>query len=127
MSAERAFNLCWTAVLGIGLLVPFLLVRYGGNAGSFFPVGCRWLQLTGHYCPSCGLTRALQYLYRGDLQASLDLHPAAFWLVGLSLAQLALRIPVDRASHRQWVFLADLAVILATYLGWAGFCFGVPA
>jgi len=38
---------------------------------------CLWMFLTGHECPGCGMSRALAWLVRGNLDASM----AANWLM----------------------------------------------
>jgi hypothetical protein len=42
---------------------------------------CLWRHLTGRLCPTCGLTRAICHALRGDLSASLNLHPAGLLVV----------------------------------------------
>jgi hypothetical protein len=47
---------------------------------------CAFRRVTGHPCPTCGMTRSLAALAKGDWRASLALHP-----LGLAFAlQLAL-------------------------------------
>lgn len=60
-----------------------LWVIYRQNPGEhpIFPP-CAFLELTGFYCPGCGLTRALHYLLHGEIAASLAMNPLLIPLAG---------------------------------------------
>lgn len=50
------------------------------------PTLCPFALATGHACPGCGLTRALAYLIRGDLERTVFYHPLAPLLaIGLAV------------------------------------------
>lgn len=87
---------------------------------------CLFKRLTGIPCPTCGGTRAVLHLLRGDLSAAWRSHPlVAVLLLGLmvyavlSAASLASfrRLPVLQASRRVWCWLAGLLLALAA-LNW---------
>jgi hypothetical protein len=76
--------LLWLSPLAIGLLLAWTPTDNG-------PTLCPFAALTGHACPGCGLTRAMAYLVRGDLDRAIVYHPlslvlalgAAAWVVWL--------------------------------------------
>jgi hypothetical protein len=51
-----------------------------GGASAFLGVGwaCPFFLVTGAHCPSCGLTRSVAALFRGDIANSVMFHPAGF-------------------------------------------------
>jgi hypothetical protein len=57
---------------GAVVLGPTLL-----RPGSHGPVLCPMRRLTGVWCPTCGMTRAIGWLAHGDLHQSLRYHPLA--------------------------------------------------
>ena len=59
-------------VAGAALLAP-TLVRPNAHG----PVLCPLRRLTGVWCPTCGMTRAVGWLLHGDLHQSLRYHPLA--------------------------------------------------
>jgi hypothetical protein len=50
---------------------------------------CTFHSLTGHSCPTCGMTRSLHALAHGDLQAALEHHPLG---PGLGLLLVAFNV-----------------------------------
>ncbi|MFC5571102.1 DUF2752 domain-containing protein [Lysobacter yangpyeongensis] len=66
------------ALVGIGLLRAF----DPNAAGSWFP-SCLFHDLTGLYCPGCGITRALHALVHFDLRRALAMN--AFFVLCLPL------------------------------------------
>jgi uncharacterized protein DUF2752 len=91
-----------------------------GAAGVDGPVLCPFRLVTGLPCPFCGMTRSLLALGRGDVAASVALHPlgpliAVLAVLGLwRLARARVRggvpVPLPRA--------APLALALAFALVW---------
>ena len=63
-------------VAGAVLIAPTLL-----RPGSHGPVLCPLRRITGVWCPTCGMTRALGWLAHGDLRESLRYHPLASLLL----------------------------------------------
>jgi hypothetical protein len=47
--------------------------------GKLSDGGCRFLALTGYYCPGCGGTRAVDALLRGQIMTSLHYHPVVLY------------------------------------------------
>jgi hypothetical protein len=64
------------AVAGAALLAPTLLRPWSDG-----PVVCPLRRVTGVWCPTCGMTRALGWLAHGDFHESLRYHPLAPVLV----------------------------------------------
>ena len=64
-------------IAGIGL----------SGASAFLGIGwaCPFFLVTGAHCPTCGLTRSIAALFRGDIATSLMFHPA-----GLAVAAFVL-------------------------------------
>ncbi|MEO5838585.1 MAG: DUF2752 domain-containing protein [Acidimicrobiales bacterium] len=57
---------------GAVLLAPTLLRPDAGG-----PVLCPFRRVTGVWCPTCGMTRAVAWMAHGDLHQSLRYHPLA--------------------------------------------------
>jgi hypothetical protein len=62
---------------------------------------CLLHRLTGVPCLGCGLTRSIVHLMRGELVASLRLHPAGLLVAGL-LAGQSMRQGVEASLAREW-------------------------
>jgi hypothetical protein len=62
---------------------------------------CLLHRLTGLQCLGCGLTRSIVHLLRGDLLASLRLHPAGP-LVAAIVAGQSVRQGVEACLAREW-------------------------
>lgn len=56
-----------------------------GGVSAFLGIGwaCPFFLVTGAHCPTCGLTRSVAALFRGDIGTSAMFHPA-----GLAVALL---------------------------------------
>ncbi|MEV8358653.1 DUF2752 domain-containing protein [Microbacterium sp. NPDC076895] len=81
---------------------------------------CFWHQMTGWECPTCGGTRALYSLLRGDLSRSFAMNPLLIvsYVAGLLLIG---QTAVERLMHRQvrwplWVAVS-LVGVAAIYTG----------
>lgn len=61
---------------GAALIAPTLL-----RPGAHGPVLCPMRLITGVWCPTCGMTRAVGWLAHGNLHESLRYHPLAALLV----------------------------------------------
>lgn len=57
-------------------------------------LGCAFLQLTGWYCPGCGMTRTLHALVHFDLVRALDMN--AFFVVAAPIGGLLVLRGLDR-------------------------------
>jgi hypothetical protein len=106
---------------GLAGVVVLLLLCSGG-------VACPMQRVFHQPCPTCGMTRALALLVRGQWLASLSLQPLALpamvcsWLV-LGEAVLALwqRTPpaeLLRSPAKRWLLLATGAVLLLVFGLW---------
>lgn len=108
---HKIFNLFLAALLLSAILAP-LTVTIPGVALGYGPVTwkppvCSIRQRTGHDCPSCGLTRSIVTLYRGDWDLSRSYHPAGCLVVLFILVELLLRLVVIR-TKLAWVPWGDI-------------------
>ena len=92
--SERLVRPLWV-VAGAALLAPTLL-----RPSSHGPVLCPMRSVTGVWCPTCGMTRALGWLAHGDLHESLRYHPLAPVLVIESVLVAAFLLYQRRARAR---------------------------
>lgn len=73
----------------IGAAVTILLLMIAIAVWIFkidytrFLIPCMFQRLTGLYCPGCGGTRAVKAFFRGDILASIMLHPLVVYGSGL--------------------------------------------
>lgn len=90
------------------LLLSLSLVGYawlGWNVAeeSATPTACIFKAVTHLPCPSCGTTRALVVMMRGDIGASLLINPFGL-LLALALVIVPLWIVVDALRRRDSLF-----------------------
>lgn len=106
---------------GAALLGGWLLLAAWTPPDDAAWTACVFRRVTHRNCATCGMTRALSQLARGDLAGSLARHPlaapvaaeaAALWL----LAPLALRR--DWRPRRPWVRSWALAHLAALFIAW---------
>jgi len=76
---------------------------------------CTYKQLTGTVCPSCGLTRSVAALYRGNLQLSLFYNKAGIFLVIFSLIQTLLRL-VPVIYKKEWLPWFDISQLILSFV-----------
>lgn len=83
---------------------------------SYLP-HCHFHSLTGHSCPSCGLTRSLHALAHGDLEVAWGYHPLGpgigFALVALNILLIceillgrSLKLSIGRITKRALLLVA---------------------
>jgi len=85
------------------------------------PVMCLSRQHTDVACPSCGMTRGVASLVRGDLAASWAMHPMAIILVIQALiAGLVLGFDVGnaRSTWFKWIPAVGVANVIALIMVW---------
>ncbi|MCU1366840.1 MAG: hypothetical protein JWN39_2479 [Ilumatobacteraceae bacterium] len=89
---------CGCALVGAAVYVA---VADPTASGTHLP-GCPLYELTGIYCPGCGLTRATHSLLRGNLRAALGYNLLLpFFLAAIALAWFGwLRAALGRAPAR---------------------------
>jgi hypothetical protein len=80
----RARAAPWVGV-GLAGAAAWLVLRTWSGLASALPA-CALREIAGVGCPTCGFTRALVALARGDLHASVAFHPMALAVVAQSLA-----------------------------------------
>jgi hypothetical protein len=69
-----------------GIAAAWLLERVGIGPGAI----CWFKEATGVACPTCGLTRGIEYIATGRVWTGLTMNPLLF--VGLSLAGICLLV-----------------------------------
>ena len=120
-AAPRGAILAGALLLALGVVAAALP---GIEEG---PVACPFRVVTGHPCPTCGLTRVAHYILRADVSRALYINPfdAVFFLVGVPLLAglwvanrtrgFAVRVTTSRAERIcAWALLA--LVVLANWV-----------
>jgi uncharacterized protein DUF2752 len=98
MSDARAPRACTSGLAWIGAGLAAVVAWLALRAGFVLAAPpCALREIAAVGCPTCGFTRALEALARGDLSASVAFHPmavaiaaqafAAWWVWGWSLAR----------------------------------------
>jgi hypothetical protein len=82
-----AVTVAWLGLVWLG-------ARYAPHA-----VTCPFRSLTGHPCPSCGLTRGFTAIAHGDLARGLAHNPLVLGVMLLLLAALGLRLVLGRVPR----------------------------
>ena len=88
------------------------------------PALCHFRRLTGVECPTCGSTRAVRAMMRGDLLGALTANPLmttfvvgiVLWFVVRIVAQRRVVVEASRAWHR-WTVVLLLGALLVNW-GW---------
>lgn len=62
------------------IIVLIIIICYY-SALKFFNITCPIKYLTGFQCPTCGVTRAMLSLLKGDINSYITYHPMALFLV----------------------------------------------
>jgi hypothetical protein len=108
---------------GAALLAPTLL-----RPGAHGPVLCPFRRVTGVWCPTCGMTRAMGWLLHGDLHQSLRYHPlapvlliegacvAAFWFYGRRTRQADPAWPARSASALRALLVANALLVFVVWV-----------
>jgi len=115
-SGERSWRALATGLLGSALgILAFL-------GPESFP-SCTFHELTGYSCLTCGLTRSVLALIRGDLASSIGHHlMGPFLVLGLLWAMMhlgaeALTGRKRSTVSRSWQVLFSAALLWGTYGG----------
>lgn len=74
-------------------------------------ITCPILAVTGIPCPTCGVTRALFSLLRGDFEGYFKYHPLAVPLV----FSVLLLINADYFKHRKTVTAISLSIVVLNF------------
>jgi len=100
------------AMACLALVLP-LMVGSEEHRGIFVMPRCSVVETTGKPCATCGLTRSLHTLYRGELLRSRAYHPFG-WLValglGLTLLYRGLMFRLHKQHYHPWFMAADLTL-----------------
>ena len=120
---RRAPKLFLAAVLILVLLIPFSVDPQRNQLPQ-----CRFYAMTGHSCPSCGLTRSFFALGHLDVQQAFGFHPLGL-ISCLALLALSFKFLIEVLLGRELAFAARRAslrtfgcVIIGLWLClWLGF------
>ena len=108
---------------GAVVLAPTLL-RPGGHG----PVLCPMRRITGVWCPTCGMTRAIGWLAHGDLHQALRYHPLAplfiieaallggFWFYRRQTGRDLLPRVTRSPSFRQGLLVTNALLVLLVWV-----------
>lgn len=106
-------------VVAIGAGIALLHVLSRGSS-----IVCTTRRLTGVPCPTCGSTRAVMAMVRGDVAGALAYNPLTVVALACVGVVLGLRVGFGRqvrleASGREWTLLAaGLLVLLGINWAW---------
>ena len=88
-------------VLCSGLILAAAAAFFHFYSGFPIPLVCAWYEITGLYCPGCGITRSITALLQGDPLAALRYNAAPF-VLGLLLVFLYIEWGTDLfGTHRR--------------------------
>jgi hypothetical protein len=120
--SSRTFRLAAWSLSGLAGAAGALALRAWPALAQGPPI-CAFRQLTHLGCPTCGLTRALASLARGDLAGSIALHPLALPVALQAIVIWALwgaGVVGERSILRQraiaWIAGANALAFLATWI-----------
>lgn len=111
------------AFLLSGLLTIFLFSLFW-NPEQMSLVPCFFRELTGHSCPSCGLTRSFHAIDHLNFKQAFEFHPMGIIIYFVLLAYLlkfTIEIALRKEIHvisKDWVKKFVLAGGLFVWMGW---------
>jgi len=113
MKEYKYVNILLLTFLFIAILIPFFIkLPNDSSTVKFIKLPeCFVKKETGKLCPSCGLTRSITYIYRGDWSKSKTFHPYGFIFFIWLIFQLLIRILLIFKISNLIVFL-DLTQLL---------------
>lgn len=86
-SPKRRSSILWSASVGVGGLLYLKVWLPLTNLG----IPCVFHEITGLYCPGCGITRAASSLLQLELNQAFRYNPLLFCLLPLSIVYVAAR------------------------------------
>lgn len=116
---ETAFYITGWCLIGIFMLAGVYLRFHHLNLDKFL-LPCILYTLTGVYCPGCGGTRAVQFLFQGHLLKALIYHPLVFYtaivggwfMLSQTIERLSMhKFPIGMKYHDNYLWAAIIIVI----------------
>jgi len=108
-------------LFGAALLLLFLYVLVYSPETGTHPIPCVYTKMTGEQCASCGLSRGLSHMIRGNFQAATAINrhsPAIFLFFAM---QLLLRLTTSLMAIRKsmplkYLTITDAFIAATTFL-----------
>lgn len=114
MNSKKKISLISVLIIGFFILIGIVLVAiFNPEEYDFFPQ-CILYQTTGLKCAGCGMTRAMHYLFTGNIKKSIDYNIMIVPLIivlGYSLFRYIMYIIKD-----EQIVNKRLEIILKTFL-----------
>jgi len=109
--------------LVFGLPGLTLILIYTYFSPVIGPASCRFLEITGYYCPGCGCTRAVRAFFRGHIFFSLLYNPVVVYCMvmyilyeGSHLLEI-LHVPhIKGMKFRYWYIYAGIWLLLGNWI-----------
>ena len=98
-------NKLYTVLFSACILGHLYLLYSIFSTDKYHLTVCMIKNITGYPCPSCGTTRAIQLLVRGDFMASLQMNPFGI-IVAIAMTIVPIWIAVDVILKRDTFFKA---------------------
>ena len=96
-------NKLYTVLFSACILGHLYLLYSIFSTDKYHLTVCMIKNITGYPCPSCGTTRAIQLLVRGDFMASLQMNPFGI-IVAIAMTIVPIWIAVDVILKRDTFF-----------------------
>ena len=112
-------------VYGLALGIPGIaaILLYTYLAPEFAPAKCRFLELTGFYCPGCGCTRAVRSFFHGHFISSFLFNPIVGYCMIMYILYMGshilelLHVPhIKGMKFRYWYVYAGIWIILGNWV-----------
>ena len=110
-----ALVLGWLATVGAAV---WLMLKHHTHVEL-----CLFKRLTGYPCPTCGSTRGVLHMLRGDVPAAWTFNPLLFTVLAVAAALLVVRVAFGRAvrvhltrAEQRLAWIVGIALVL---LNWA--------
>lgn len=106
--------------VGLWIWIPFLIFgiwfsRYG-YASYHSLLSCTFYKVTGFPCPGCGGTRAVYYLFSGDIIKSIQYHPVIVYGALAYVHFMGLYYYRNYLKKERLVFVKEISVVIYIYI-----------
>ena len=90
-------------IVTCGLLFLILIIYYFVNRAWGIAIPCMFKEITGFYCPGCGVTRMLFSILKLDFYQAFRYNPFVFILLILYIIFLLIKIIIKITKHKDIV------------------------
>lgn len=93
----------WRKIALLVGAIAFLAIYWWIYKTWGIAIPCFWHEITGLYCPGCGITRMLESIVLGDFYQAFRYNPLCFILIPLGVVLWLNSLYTKRTGQESWV------------------------